>query len=296
MTTKPLSQTAACAAKCLYAAMKYLKEVGTGMPVREIVKYIEENVGLTDWEKEIAGKYQNVRWVTDFHFYSVDYQKAGFIEKDGGLWYLTPAGEDALKLSPEEVLRMAGEAYRKWAAEHKKDVQNEESLADDNSAPLSFEDLRSQALSEIKDYIQKKLTPEEFQEVVAALLRAMGYYTPFVASKGKDGGVDVIAYSDPLGLKEPRIKVQVKRYSDDNKVSAPEVRGLLGILTPKESALFVTSGYYSPDAKAAAKDKNICLLDGNEFINLWQEFYPKMTDEDKDRLPLKYVALLDKEE
>ena len=152
-----------------------------------------------------------------------------------------------------------------------------------------------QALSEIKDYIQN-LDPIDFQKLVAALLRAMGYHTPFISPRGKDGGVDIIAYSDPLGLKEPRIKVQVKRYSDTDKVTAKDVRSLLGILTTKESALFVTSGYYTPDAEAAAKDKNICLIDGNKFINLWQEFYPKMSDEDKDRLPLKYVAFLGKEE
>jgi predicted Mrr-cat superfamily restriction endonuclease len=38
----------------------------------------------------------------------------------------------------------------------------------------------------------------------------MGYHTPFISPKGKDGGIDIIAYQDPLGLKTPRIKVQVK--------------------------------------------------------------------------------------
>ena len=28
-----------------------------------------------------------------------------------------------------------------------------------------------------------------------------GYYTPFVAPKGKDGGIDLIAYQDPLGAR-----------------------------------------------------------------------------------------------
>lgn len=295
MSKKPLSPSAACAAKCLYAAMKYLKQVGTGVPAREITKYLEENIEFTDWEKERAGKYQYIRWMADYQFYSVDYQKAGFIVKEGGLWYLTAEGEAALNKSEEEVMMMAKAAYKKWAIEHKKEAQPEEPSVDDEPSALSFEDLKSQALSEIKDYIQN-MDPIDFQKLVAALLRAMGYYTPFISPKGKDGGVDIIAYSDPLGLKEPRIKVQVKRYSDTDKVTAKDVRSLLGILTVKESALFVTSGYYTPDALAAAKDKNICLIDGNEFINLWQEFYPKMTDEDKDRLPLKYVAFLGKEE
>lgn len=57
--------------------------------------------------------------------------------------------------------------------------------------------LQGQASKGIREYIIKE--PYEFQDLVAALLRAMGYYTPFIAPKGKDGGVDIIAYRDPLG-------------------------------------------------------------------------------------------------
>lgn len=38
----------------------------------------------------------------------------------------------------------------------------------------------------------------------------MGYYIQSVAPRGKDGGIDIVAYTDPLGAKIPRIKVQVK--------------------------------------------------------------------------------------
>jgi len=38
----------------------------------------------------------------------------------------------------------------------------------------------------------------------------MGYHVAWVAPPGPDGGVDVIAQSDPLGINGPRIKVQVK--------------------------------------------------------------------------------------
>ena len=40
-----------------------------------------------------------------------------------------------------------------------------------------------------------------------------GYYTPFIAPKGKDGGVDVIAYKDPIGSTTPHIKIQIKYFS-----------------------------------------------------------------------------------
>ena len=34
------------------------------------------------------------------------------------------------------------------------------------------------------------------------------------------------------------------------------------------------------------------VVDGELFIDMWQEYYDKMTDEDKNRLPLKRIAFL----
>ena len=39
----------------------------------------------------------------------------------------------------------------------------------------------------------------------------MGYYPSWVSPPGPDGGLDIVAYPDPLGKRPPRIKVQVKR-------------------------------------------------------------------------------------
>jgi restriction system protein len=56
----------------------------------------------------------------------------------------------------------------------------------------------------------------------------MGYYMPFVAPRGKDGGVDIPAYRDPVGSVPPRLKVQVKHR--EQKVNVSEVRELMGLL------------------------------------------------------------------
>lgn len=81
---KPLSQSAACAAKCLFAVMQYMKSNGGTVTTKEINDIIQENVKFTEWELERAGKLQNIRWWTMTQFYSIDYNKAGYILKKTG--------------------------------------------------------------------------------------------------------------------------------------------------------------------------------------------------------------------
>jgi len=78
---------------------------------------------------------------------------------------------------------------------------------------VTFDRAFSDANSEIEDFVRRR-GPYEFQDLVAALLRGMGYHTPFIAPKGRDGGIDIEAYSDPLGTVAPRIIVQVKQQKD----------------------------------------------------------------------------------
>lgn len=295
MAKEEFSRTQACATKTLYAVMQEMSCRGGSIPAKEIYPWVDNNVELTAWEKEHAGKMQYIRWTNSFQFYSIDYQKAGFIVKKNGSWYLTPEGEKALKKSPKEVMNLARAAYKEWKKTQVVEIPTEEEPNDetaekDNSMSLDL--MESNAREGIKKYIISK-GPYEFQELVAALLRAMGYHTPFIAPKGKDGGIDIIAYLDPLGAQTPRIKVQVK-HKPDTAIGPADVRALSGVLKAGDIALFVTSGTYTADARNAAttNDKFIRLIDGELFIDMWQEYYDKMTDEDKNRLPLKRIAFL----
>lgn len=295
MAKEQFSRTKACATKTLYAVMKEMSRRGGSMPAKELYPYVNNNVQLTEWEKEPAGKMKYIRWTNSFQFYSIDYQKAGFIVKQKGSWYLTPEGEAILKKSPEEVMNLANAAYHEWRRLNPKETNSEEEPTDDNAQTDRAEELNmleSDAREGIRRHIVSK-SPYEFQDMVAALLRAMGYHTPFVAPKGKDGGIDIIAYLDPLGAKTPRIKVQVK-HKPETSIGASEIRALLGVLRAGDIALFVTSGTFSPDAKSTGTSSRefIRLIDGDEFIDMWLEFYDKMTDDDKNMLPLKRIAFL----
>lgn len=298
MKTKTKSPSYLTSAKTMYAALTILTKNGGSMPIRVLMREIEKTVDLTDWEKEILENTGNIRWQSNMHFTSVDYVRAGFLIKKKGTWTITPEGEEALKLGPEKLRDLAWERYNAWyrskepASQEKQEVRTEEESDPAKETMIELETLEERASNGIREYLKSK-NPYEFQDLVAALLKAMGYYIQSVAPRGKDGGIDIVAYTDPLGAKTPRIKVQVK-HKPDTATGAADVRALLGILKAGDIALFVTSGTYSTDAKHAASsgDKFIRLIDGDEFIDMWQEYYDKMSDDDKNMLPLKRIAFL----
>ncbi len=295
METK-LSPSKASAVKTIFEAFKILKEEGGQLPGREVINKIPDRVQFTDWEKEVYEKTGYIRWRSIMHFYTIDCIKAGYMRKSKGIWYITPEGEEALKLGPVGFLNSATELYKKWANENKPAVKDADEAIEANTEQTqkaNIDQLEEQAIDGIKQFITNK-NPYEFQDLVAALLRAMGYFTPFISPKGKDGGIDIIAYQDPLGIKTPRIKIQVKHYPD-TPIAAEAIRSLKGLLnTGEEVGLFVTSGRFSNEAERFAREANIHvkLINGEEFIALWQEFYSKLPDEDKNLLPLHPIYFL----
>jgi restriction system protein len=221
--------------------------------------------------------------------------KAGFLLKKKGIWYLTPEGEAALKKYNDiELFSVSNKAYWTWKRQQpiEEDEPPEPGIGGTKATEIDIEQIEQLALKSIEDAINQK-GPYEFQDLVAALLRGMGYYTPFVAPKGKDGGIDVIAYRDPLGTTSPRIKVQIKHR--ENSAGVKEIRELLGVLQKDgEVGIFVSTGGFASDAKTAASTSHIHveLIDLPRFINLWRDFYPKLTDDDKNLLPLSTVSFL----
>ncbi len=286
---KKTSRTKALAAKVIFATFEVLKENGGELVGREVVKKVEERVDLDNWAKSKYEKSGNIRWQSVLHFYSIDCIKAGFMVKKKGVWYLTKEGEEAMKLGEIGLLDAATEAYRKWKKE-KEAAEDEagdiEDTSSDKEQEATMDEIEQLAVEGLKRFIKSK-NPYEFQDLAAALLRGMSYYTPFVAPSGKDGGVDIIAYRDPLGTISPRIKVQVKHR--DQPASVHEIRQLMGLLQKDgDVGIFISSGGFTPDSKTTARSSHVHveLIDIIRFIELWQEFYHKLSDEDKSRLPL----------
>ncbi|MFA6602246.1 MAG: Mrr restriction system protein [Candidatus Shapirobacteria bacterium] len=289
MSTKETS------AKVLFRALEILKDNGNELPGREVVDLIEKSTDFTEWEKERYSKTGNVRWQSILHFHSVGAIKAGYLIKKNGVWYLTEEGQKAISLGANGLKQAIDAAYKKWndgrnLLEHDPDttVNNKPEIQ-----KVNLDQLEDQALSQIESYVRTK-NPYEFQDLVAALFRGMGYFTPFVSPKGKDHGIDIIAYKDPIGIEKPTVKIQCKHYPD-NPIQSQEIQKLKGTLAhDEEVGIFVSSGRFSEGAKSEARTSksHIELIDFSRMIELWKQFYGKLSDEDKNLLPLHNIYFL----
>ncbi|MDP9121695.1 MAG: restriction endonuclease [Acidobacteriota bacterium] len=276
---------------------------GRGRP-GEIFARIEPRLRLSDHERGTV-KTGGARWEVLLRWYSVDCTKAGFLEKSGGYWALTPQGEEALKLPPGGLMRQAQLKYKEWrnqrgevpplsgTVEGVEGVEEVEEVEEERVARQTvYEQAVETARAGIEEHINQ-LGPYEFQNLVAELLRAMGYHVPHVAAPGPDGGVDLLAYRDPLGTAAPRIKVQVKHR--EQKASAKEVRELEGLLRREgDVGILVSSGGFTSEAtrEARASHQHIELMDLNRLIALWIDHYPQMREAGRSLLPLIGVHFL----
>jgi len=283
------SRTFSLAIKLIHAALTYLKERGGEAPSREVIAAVGQRVPLDEWALQPYEKTGYIRWKSTLSFYTIDCIKAGYLVKKKGVWYLTPEGETALALGDEGLLRSAVAAYRKWKIENQSAPEtpgDDVETVETDETTITIDQYEQAAIEGLKRHIDAK-NGYEFQDLVAALLRGMGYYTPFVAPKGKDGGIDVLAYRDPLGTITPRIKVQCKHK--EATATAQEIRQLMGLLQKDgDVGLFISSSGFTADAKATARGSHVHveLIDLDRLIALWQEFYQKLADEDKNQLPM----------
>ncbi len=126
----------------------------------------------------------------------------------------------------------------------------------DRDELITLERVEEMALASLTRHVLRK-NPYEFQDLVAALLRGMGYFTLFVAPRGKDGGIDIVAYRDPLGTETPRIKVQVK-HRPDTKAPVKDLRELMGFCKRAETLGSSSRLGASPRTPRSARESRRC--------------------------------------
>lgn len=264
-----------------------------GLPAKDVLRQLEGVVPPTPFEQTTYPNRPNVRrYEKIVRFSTISVVKAGWLVKNKGLWYVTDEGRAAFTrfTNPENFAREANRLYRKWRADQSIGEDDENIKAAETA--ITIEEAEEAAWSEIETYLHG-MSPYDFQELVAGLLHGMGYYVDWVSPPGRDGGLDIIAYTDPLGVKGPRIKVQVKRRID--KTTVEGIRGFIALLGESDVGLFVSAGGFTRDAGEEARrqeKRRLTLLDLKKLFDLWVEHYDRIPEEKRRLLPLRPVHYL----
>jgi len=149
-------------------------------------------------------------------------------------------------------------------------------------------DLENKSLEAVKDRIVR-LGPYDMQDVVAGLLRAMGYKTR-VSQAGPDRGRDIVASPDGFGFEDPRIVVEIK-HQPSTAMSSHAIRSFLGGRHPGDKGLYVSTGGFTKDAMYEAERANIpvTLMDLDALVSALLDNYAAMDTETQRLLPLKRI-------
>lgn len=163
----------------------------------------------------------------------------------------------------------------------------QELVAEEEDAEAQVRDEMIEKADEFIEDAINRLDWEKMQELVAGILRAMGYRTT-VSPPGADRGVDIFASPDGLGLQEPRIFVEVK-HRNQSTMGAEKIRAFLGGRKPGDKCLYVSTGSFTKEARYEAERASVAttLLDLRDLRKLLVENYEKLDAETRALVPLK---------
>jgi restriction system protein len=162
--------------------------------------------------------------------------------------------------------------------------ESKEALEEKEDEKLLLKEIQNQSHEFIKDNINK-LDWKEMQELVAGVLRAMGYKTQ-ISPAGPDQGKDIIASPDGFGFESPRIIVEVKHRK--GSMGSQEIRSFLGGRHKDDKGLYVSTGGFSKDAKYEAERASIplTLMNLDDLVQAIIEHYENMDMDTRVLIPL----------
>lgn len=242
-------------------------------------------------ESSVPGR---TKYRLTMYFNTVGLTKAGWITRGKGTWRSTDAGRAALVSYPtsEPFLEEIDRLYQAWK-DGRDRAGGEQEATEASLASLNIQDAEDSAGVAIRDHLST-MPPYDFQELIGHLLRAMGYHVPYIAEAGADGGIDLMAFEDPLGARGARVKVQAKRTQ--STTGRPAVQALVGSLSESETGVVVALSGFSREAETYAKHQNkrVTLIDGSRLIELWTQHYGQVPEEGRSLLRLRPVYYLDR--
>ena len=250
-----------------------------GMPAKEILATIPTVIPLSEYE---SGTYpstpEHPRYEVIIRFATLPLAKAGWLVKNKGRWYITDEGRQACKRLPNAT------AFYQEAARMYNEMRLKRPVLS-----INVENAEERAWEQMRQFLLE-MSPYEFQNLISDLLLAMDYHLVWVAPQGSENGVDIVAYSDPLGTRNPRLKVQVKHT--DRILDIDDLQDFTTLIGSNDMGLLVSTGGFTNETRQAAishPKMRLTLIDLDSFFDLWVQHYPKLTNEARHRFPLKAV-------
>lgn len=258
-----------------------------GMPAKVVLSLLPDVVQLTEYELGYSTSANTPKYEKIVRLATIPLVKAGWmIKNDKGRWFLTEAGRQACRKYPN-IEELYTEAIRLY----------EESRKNFPLYKIAIEEAEERSWSHIQSYLQE--APRiEIQRLVTDLVVAMGYHVTWVVPPEKDHAqIDIVAYVDPIGANGLRILVQVSHKGQ--AVTLEGLKAFSSTLSAVDYGLFVATGGFTSDVMeqiGTGAFKRITLVDMEGLYSLWVKFYNELGEEAKNRLPLKAVHFLNKQE
>jgi restriction system protein len=260
-----------------------------GLPVRDIFNFIRKSSQLTEYEEEYLPNSASMpRYQAILRIATIPLVKAGWLVKTSkGRWYITDAGRRASKQykDAEDFFEEAIRQYREWKENEDKRLRFINSLEKYDAEEKSW--------SQIKRFVQG-MTKSQFKDLSCDLLQAMGYSLAWVAPPQKEiGQIDMIAFSDPLGINKPRIVVHV--HHKGQVVTQEGLVAFVSILAPDNYGILISSSGFTSQVKEDAlvqANPYVRLIDLESFVDLWLNYNEKLGIEARQKLPLKPIYFL----
>lgn len=118
------------------------------------------------------------------------------------------------------------------------------------------------------------ISPQQFENLVRALLEAMDFVDTTVTSASGDGGIDVRGTWRVADGIEIRMAIQAKRWKAN--VQSPVVQAVRGSLTGSERGMIITTSDFSKGAQEEAADprkaSTISLVNGEQLVKLLVQY------------------------
>jgi restriction system protein len=271
------------AGELLRGIFEILWDKPDGLTAREVLSRIPQVAKLTEDEVKLSPDTNMPRYEKIVRIATIPITQVGWLAKnEKGLWHITQEGYEAcsgfssVQDFYQEALRLSYERRR--------------------SIPenvMTLEVAQESAWVQIKKHLYN-LSLSELQAMLAELLRVMEYFPSWVAPSEKQRGkINLIAYTDPIGVKGQRILAQI--IHKGQAVTLEGIKSFASILSTNDFGMIISMGGFTNEATqelSLIAYQKITALDAVSFFNLWETYYGELSEDARRLLPLKAVNFL----